>query len=1319
MTTLKKSLTLLPIVFAAVFLYAGTVYATPPILGTCIASNYSTEGVVYGINGATFSHSTTCTPPSGTVRTAARIALDDGGSIFVNGQMVHTIDEACGIKYAYFDVNMNAGVSNTVNWTSINCGLAGTGASVEFDFYGAEVINQAPTLTLLGGNPITINIGTTYTDAGATAQDLEDGNITANIVVTGSVNTGAIGIYTITYNVKDSAGVSATPITRTVNVVNPAPAPATIPAKVCLTPNTLGDNTKVTLGNSWDGASFSLQNVLNGLGFSVNAANDQIHAQTWTPLHDNTTITIKSLFHKSDYDMVFGYLRDDGVFHPIYKTANFAAYASTSVWAEGEAHQLSIAGKEPVTFAIYVFNTNLFRYTKNLLNANSEHFALSYNVSSSTDRYLIAFEDLSNIPASRSDSDYNDVVVQIISEDCADNAPVNHPPVITLIGANPITVTIGQIFTDPGATANDQEDGNITSSITASSTVNTAVVGTYTITYNVKDSGGLSASPVTRTVNVVNLEVSCPSTRNGWYTTYYNYASTTLGMELPMSQWGNSYGDPLSSQAAWTANWYDSNFARFSKVDSNLLFGDNFFPFDTAPEEIINGHDYHFGLHSKATLTASTTGSYAYNLTSDDDAWIYLDGELVIDNRNVHPPTSKNGSLNITAGSHTLDLFFAERHTVKSFLDFSFTDTTLVIKPLGEICNHPPVITLVGANPISVIVGSTFSDPGATAFDQEDGDITSKIVASSTVNINVVGSYTITYNVKDSQGLAATPVSRTVNVLNGGGGGGGETIKGKITFCLMIANNQNVVATSSSGLPAGTFLLNLASSTSFATSSLQAKTWTSGAFSPNTQIISSGINDADCVTFTNLELGTYYYSELQVSGALYNTPKYNDKFNQPINNVFDFFNYSPELFNATSSDDSLRNMNSDGQIILTESSKDQGVVVYETYNPAPQCVLPQINSSLTSSVTINTAFSYTLSSATSTDSFLISTSTLPSWLTFATTTNVLSGTPTETGTFSITMKATNTCGTDTQTLVITVNPAPPASSGGGGGGGGGTGGGGGVNGPIVGSFGGSNGPIVPQPQVAGASTSTCYYLYDFLRKDFNNNPIEVKKLQIFLKELEGFSNLVVTGIYDDPTIAAVDAFQIRYKDDVLLPWGYDGNTGTDYTYILTKKKVNEIYCKMAFPVTPLEQAEIDAHRAFWLSLKDAGITVPGENSNDTGSSLEETDNTVGSGSTSSDMTTLAGVSSTTQKIAKEMTANVLSAGKRLGNLAFALISWPFGSMIKGLFGKTAAQCVTFLGAFGWLNILLLLIIVVISYLWYREHKNNKKLDKINEEIDLK
>jgi PKD repeat protein len=85
-----------------------------------------------------------------------------------------------------------------------------------------------------------------------------------------------------------------------------------------------------------------------------------------------------------------------------------------------------------------------------------------------------------------------------------------------------------------------------------------------------------------------------------------------------------------------------------------------------------------------------------------------------------------------------------------------------------------PVITLTGNSTINVALGGTFTDPGATASDNVDGNISNRIVvAGDTVNTNKEGTYVITYNVKDAAANAATQVTRTVIVTAAGSGGGG------------------------------------------------------------------------------------------------------------------------------------------------------------------------------------------------------------------------------------------------------------------------------------------------------------------------------------------------------------------------------------------------------------------------------------------------------------------------------------------------------------------------------------------------------------------
>jgi surface protein len=75
---------------------------------------------------------------------------------------------------------------------------------------GSSNDTTAPIITLNGQAIATVNLNSTYTDAGATALDDVDGDLTSSIVTTGVVNTSIEGNYVITYTVSDSAGNTAT-----------------------------------------------------------------------------------------------------------------------------------------------------------------------------------------------------------------------------------------------------------------------------------------------------------------------------------------------------------------------------------------------------------------------------------------------------------------------------------------------------------------------------------------------------------------------------------------------------------------------------------------------------------------------------------------------------------------------------------------------------------------------------------------------------------------------------------------------------------------------------------------------------------------------------------------------------------------------------------------------------------------------------------------------------------------------------------------------------------------------------------------------------
>jgi len=85
-----------------------------------------------------------------------------------------------------------------------------------------------PVITRTGDEVVTVEVGSEYVDAGATAMDNYDGDITANIVTVNPVDTDVVADYTVTYNVTDANGNAAVEVTRTVKVVDTTPPVVTV-----------------------------------------------------------------------------------------------------------------------------------------------------------------------------------------------------------------------------------------------------------------------------------------------------------------------------------------------------------------------------------------------------------------------------------------------------------------------------------------------------------------------------------------------------------------------------------------------------------------------------------------------------------------------------------------------------------------------------------------------------------------------------------------------------------------------------------------------------------------------------------------------------------------------------------------------------------------------------------------------------------------------------------------------------------------------------------------------------------------------------------
>ena len=131
---------------------------------------------------------------------------------------------------------------------------------------------------------------------------------------------------------------------------------------------------------------------------------------------------------------------------------------------------------------------------------------------------------------------------------------------------------------------------------------------------------------------------------------------------------------------------------------------------------------------------------------------------------------------------------------------FVLTSSMLLFSGCSQDDTTPPVITLGGANPMSLPLNSNYVDPsGTTATDDEDGDVTASVTYDdSDVNKDLVGTYSVEYSVSDAAGNIGTAI-RTVNVIN-------QTVSSAWTgsySCLIVTpgqsnynyNDANVIST--------------------------------------------------------------------------------------------------------------------------------------------------------------------------------------------------------------------------------------------------------------------------------------------------------------------------------------------------------------------------------------------------------------------------------------------------------------------------------------------------------------------------------------------
>ncbi|CEK40127.1 immunoglobulin-like domain-containing protein [Paraclostridium sordellii] len=332
--------------------------------------------------------------------------------------------------------------------------------------------NDKPVIS--GADNVSIKEGTTFNPmAGVTATDTEDGNITKDIKVTGTVDIDKPGKYELTYTVTDTDG-NTTTVKRTV-IVNMKWV------DINNIPVIKAEDKTIKVGDKF--------NPMTGV-----TATDKEDGNTTKDIKviEDTVNTSKPGTYKVVYEVT------DSKGATATKTITVTVRSNDKPVISG-ADNVSI--KEGTTFnpmtGVTATDTEDGNITKDIKVTGTVDtdkpgkYELTYTVT---------------------DTDGNTTTVKRIITVNPKIVVINSMPVIK---AEDKTVKVGDKFNPmTGVTATDKEDGNITKDIKViENTVDTSKPGTYKVVYEVTDSQGAKTTK-TITVNVINGNIENSTINN-------------------------------------------------------------------------------------------------------------------------------------------------------------------------------------------------------------------------------------------------------------------------------------------------------------------------------------------------------------------------------------------------------------------------------------------------------------------------------------------------------------------------------------------------------------------------------------------------------------------------------------------------------------------------------------------------------------------------------------------------------------------------------------------------------------------------------------
>ena len=345
------------------------------------------------------------------------------------------------------------------------CGGSGTNINM-MPSYETPVVTDPPQvsnpiITIVGTPFVTVEKGYPYVDAGATAVDYLGNSLTSDIVITNTVVSSDIGTSIVRYNVNDSFGNSAAEVTRTVNIVD------TTKPVITMIGN---ENVSVMIGTTYSDAGATALDYYNlNLTASIVSTStvDTSAVGTYTVKYNVKDVSLNSA------DEV---IRTVTVYDSMVPIITLLGSSPTTV-EKGDTYVDAGATAQDndsvdLTSAIMVVNS--------VDTTTPGTYSVTYNVTDSSQNTAVE-------------------VIRVV------NVVDSTAPVISLIGSPTVTLEVGDVYTDAGATASDYNNEDMTSSITVTSDVDTSIEGSYTVKYNVQDASGNSAIEVVRNVIVESV----------------------------------------------------------------------------------------------------------------------------------------------------------------------------------------------------------------------------------------------------------------------------------------------------------------------------------------------------------------------------------------------------------------------------------------------------------------------------------------------------------------------------------------------------------------------------------------------------------------------------------------------------------------------------------------------------------------------------------------------------------------------------------------------------------------------------------------------